>query len=159
MLSTHCYLFSPYRPLFIAKEPASAKQTFSSLKEPSAFRTIPVLEYLKETWGNMANHPKFPEIENSINKGIKNLDKWYNKVNDTDAYFICLCMCLCNFIPIMRDLLTLRFTVLDPNIKNTYALDKWDSESYAAGMVQLKKVVCSCLFELWMRNSTHSCLV
>jgi len=62
------------------------------LKEPSAFRTIPVLEYLKETWGNMANHPKFSEVEQSIYKGIENLDKWYNKVNDTDAYFICLRM-------------------------------------------------------------------
>ena len=130
----------------IAKEPASAKQTFSSSKEPSAFRTIPVLEYLKETWRNMANHPKFSEVENSIHKGIENLNKWYNKVNDTDAYFICLCMCLCNFIPITRDLLTLGFTVLDPNVKNAYALDKWDAESYAAGMVQLEIVVRSCFF-------------
>ena len=73
-----------------SKEPASAKQTFSSSKEPSAFRTIPVLEYLKEAWGNMANHPKFSEVKGSIYKGIENLDKWYNKVNDTDAYFICL---------------------------------------------------------------------
>ena len=38
----------------------------------------------------MANHPKFSEVEGSIHKGINNLDKWYNKVNDTDAYFICL---------------------------------------------------------------------
>lgn len=136
--------FSILTSLFIAKEPASAKQTFSSSKEPSAFRTIPVLEYLKETWGNMANHPKFSEVKNSIHKGIENLDKWYNKVNDTDAYFICLRMCLRNFIPITRDLLTLWFTVLDPNVKNAYALDKWDAESYAAGMVQLEKVVCSC---------------
>jgi hypothetical protein len=99
--------FSIFTSLFISKEPASAKQTFSSSKEPSAFRTIPVLEYLKETWGNMATHPKFSEVENSIQKGIENLDKWYNKVNDTDAYFICLRMCLCNFIPITRYLLTL----------------------------------------------------
>ena len=130
------------------KEPASAKQTFSSSKEPSAFRMIPVLEYLKETWGNMPNHPKFSEVENWIHKGIENLDKWYNKVNDTDAFFICLHMCFCNFIPIIRDLLTLLFTVLDPNVKNAYALNKWDAESYTAGMVQLEKVVCSC-FSIW----------
>ena len=128
--------------LFIIKEPASAKQTFSSSKEPSAFRMIPVLEYLKETWGNMANHPKFSEVENSIHKGIENLDKWYNKVHDTDAYFICLCMYLCSF---KGDLLTW-FTVLDPNIKNVYALDKWDAESYAAGISQLEKVVCDTCF-------------
>ncbi|KIL54454.1 hypothetical protein M378DRAFT_92506 [Amanita muscaria Koide BX008] len=69
----------------------------------------------------MANHPKSLDVEQSIHKGIENLDKWYNKVNDTDAYFICL--------------------VLDPNVKNAYALDKWDAESYAAGMVKLEKVV------------------
>ncbi|KAF8805040.1 hypothetical protein BYT27DRAFT_7105690, partial [Phlegmacium glaucopus] len=56
---------------------------------------------------------------------IENLDKWYNKVNDTDAYFICL--------------------FLDPNIKNAYALDKWDAKSYTAGMAQLEKVVRAAL--------------
>jgi hypothetical protein len=76
----HFYIYISF-----LKEPASAKQTFSSSKEPSAFRTIPVLEYLKETWGNMANHPKFSEVEGSIYKGIDNLDKWYNKVNDTSG--------------------------------------------------------------------------
>ena len=45
--------------------------------------TIPVLEYIKETWGNMANHPKFSEVEISIHKGIENLDELYDKVNDT----------------------------------------------------------------------------
>ena len=44
---------------------------------------IPVLEYIKETWGNMANHPKFSEVEISIHKGIENLDELYDKVNDT----------------------------------------------------------------------------
>lgn len=33
------------------------------------------------------------------------------------------------------------FTVLDPNVKNAYALDKWDAESYTAGMTRLEKVV------------------
>jgi hypothetical protein len=73
------------------KEPASAKQTFSSSKEPSAFRTIPVLEFLKETWGNMADLPKFSEVKDAIQKGLDSLNKYHGKVNDTDAYFICLC--------------------------------------------------------------------
>ena len=73
------------------KEPASAKQTFSSSKEPSAFRTIPVLEFLRETWTNMANHTKFSEVKDAIEKGLESLNKYHGKVNDTDAYFICLC--------------------------------------------------------------------
>jgi hypothetical protein len=73
------------------KEPASAKQTFSSSKEPSAFRTILVLEFLKETWTNIADLPKFSEVKDAIHKGLESLNKYHGKVNDTDAYFICLC--------------------------------------------------------------------
>ncbi len=73
------------------KELASAKQTFSSSKEPSAFRTIPVLEFLKETWGNMANLSKFSEVKDAIEKGLESLNKYYGKVDDSDAYFLCLC--------------------------------------------------------------------
>ena len=61
--------------LFSFKEPESAKQMFSSSKEPSPFQKIPVLEYFKESWGNMANHPKFLEVKDSIYKGIQNIDK------------------------------------------------------------------------------------
>ena len=94
----------------------------------------------------MANHPKFSEVEGSIYKGIENLDKWYNKVNDTDAYFICLHVYpFTLYFLIKIYLLTFWFIVLDPNIKNAYALDKWDAESYAAGMGQLEKVVRAAL--------------
>ena len=103
------FFFSILTSILNFKEPASTKQTFSSSKEPSAFRTIPVLEYLKESWGNMANHPKFSEVENSIHKGIENLDKWYNKVNDTDAYFICLRMYPCNFIRLPNQMISSHF--------------------------------------------------
>ncbi|KAF8803593.1 hypothetical protein BYT27DRAFT_7014470, partial [Phlegmacium glaucopus] len=60
-------------------KPASAKQMFLSSNEPSVFRTIPVLEYLQESWGNMANHLKFAEVEEPLWKGIENLEKWYHK--------------------------------------------------------------------------------
>jgi hypothetical protein len=75
-----------------SQEPASAKQSFSSAHEPTVWRTIPVLEFLLQSWENMADHPKFSEVEHAICKGLKNIDKWYCKVNDTDAYFICLGM-------------------------------------------------------------------
>ena len=53
------------------KEPASAQQTFSSSKEPSTFHTIPVLEFLKETWTNMADLPKFSEVKDALHKGLE----------------------------------------------------------------------------------------
>jgi hypothetical protein len=76
----------------ISQEPATAKQTFSSAREPTVWRTIPVLEFLLQSWENMADLPKFSEVEDAIRKGLENIDKWYRKVNDTDAYFICLGM-------------------------------------------------------------------
>ena len=89
----------------------------------------------------MADHPKFSEVKGLIYKGIQNIDKWYNKVNDTDTYFICLHMYLQFAAHPWKYFLIQQFTVLDPKVKNAYALDKWDAESYATGMAQLGKVV------------------
>ena len=75
---------------FMCQEPATAKQTFSSSREPTVWRTIPVLEFLLQSWENMADLPKFAEVEHAIRKGLENTIKWYRKVDDTDAYFICL---------------------------------------------------------------------
>ena len=44
-------------------------------------------------WGTMANAPKFNELEEAINCGLENIDKWYHKTNDMNAYFICLGKC------------------------------------------------------------------
>ena len=39
----------------------------------------------------MAYLPKFLEVKDAIQKGLESLNKYHGKVNDTDAYFICLC--------------------------------------------------------------------
>ena len=59
-------------------------------KDPTIWRTIPVLEFLQETWENMANTPKFQELKVAIHGGLENIYKWYHKTDDTDMYFICL---------------------------------------------------------------------
>ena len=38
----------------------------------------------------MAKLPKFLEVKDAIQKGLESLNKYHGKVNDTDAYFICL---------------------------------------------------------------------
>src|SRR3954454_1567176 len=78
------------------QEPANATQSFSSSSHPTVSRTIPVLEYMQTVWENMANDPKFQVVEDAIQAGLKNLGKWYQKVDDTDVYFICLGMLLPN---------------------------------------------------------------
>ena len=74
----------------VLQEPANAQQSFSASKYPTVWCTIPVLEFLQESWENMANHPKFNEIELAIRAGLKNLAKWYRKADDTNIYFISL---------------------------------------------------------------------
>lgn len=61
---------------------------------PTLGRTIPVLEFLQESWDNMARHEKFSNVSDAISAGMENLNKWYRKVDDTDAYFIALGMLL-----------------------------------------------------------------
>jgi hypothetical protein len=54
---------------------------------------IPVLEFLQKMWGTMANASKFNKLEEGINSGLANLDKWYHKTNNMNVYFICLSKC------------------------------------------------------------------
>jgi hypothetical protein len=74
------------------QEPANAQQTFSSSQDPTVWRTIPVLEFMQESWENMAKHNRFQDVTAAIDAGLENIRKWYQKVDDTDAYFICLSM-------------------------------------------------------------------
>jgi hypothetical protein len=53
---------------------------------------IPVLEYLQQSWKNMAADEKFLSISDALEAGLENLDKWTQKTDDADAYFICLGM-------------------------------------------------------------------
>jgi hypothetical protein len=46
---------------------------------------------------------------------------------------------------IFNDLCSPIYIVLDPNVKNAYALDKWDTDVYVEGMSQLEKVVSNSL--------------
>ncbi|KAG1798503.1 uncharacterized protein HD556DRAFT_1305965 [Suillus plorans] len=75
---------------YTAQEPANAQQTFSATREPTVWCTIPVLEYLQETWEHMAGTSTFDVLSASVTSGLDNLAKWYCKTNDTDVYFICL---------------------------------------------------------------------
>ncbi len=60
---------------------------------PTVWQTIPVLEFLQQSWERMADAPKFRELEDAIYGGLANVRKWYNKTDDTDVYFICLGKC------------------------------------------------------------------
>ena len=95
---------------------------------------------MQESWENMTSHSRFQELHEAIEAGLENIRKWYRKVDDTDAYFICLSACY--WTTACRHLDAGSFVVLDPNIKLAYAEAKWDPEYYLDGVRRLKKAVC-----------------
>ncbi|KAH9988499.1 hypothetical protein BJV77DRAFT_1070053 [Russula vinacea] len=101
-------------------ETAKAHQSFSSSQDPTVWQAIPVLEFLQEAWSTMSAHPRFLDISDAINHGLKNLNKWYQKLDETNVYFICL--------------------VLDLKWKLTYVCEKWDKEYFDEGVRQLEEV-------------------
>ena len=67
-------------------------QTFSSSRDPTVWRTIPVLEFLIKSWEKMAATPQHNIVHDALVEGLNNLAKWYKKTGDSAAYFICLGM-------------------------------------------------------------------
>jgi hypothetical protein len=55
------------------QEPANAQQSFSSSKDPTVWRTIPVLKFMQEAWENMAAHEKFKDVHGAIEVGLANI--------------------------------------------------------------------------------------
>ncbi|KIJ30903.1 hypothetical protein M422DRAFT_103827, partial [Sphaerobolus stellatus SS14] len=65
--------------------------------------------------------PKFKPVKAAIEAGLKNLNKWYKRTDNSNAYFICL--------------------VLDPSSKLAYVEEHWDHEWLERGKIQLETVV------------------
>ncbi|KAJ6599600.1 hypothetical protein B0H10DRAFT_720541 [Mycena sp. CBHHK59/15] len=105
----------------VLQEPAKIQQSFSSARFPTVWRTLPLLEFLQQSWRNMAATDKFADMRDSINCGLENLEKWYRKTNDSDVYFICL--------------------ALDPNYKTEYAEHQWAPDAFIDGMTKFKAKV------------------
>ncbi|KAG6905961.1 hypothetical protein DXG01_016674 [Tephrocybe rancida] len=51
---------------------------------------LPILEHLIKQWDNFVRLAKFEKIAHAIQKGLEKIQKWYNKTDDSNMYFICL---------------------------------------------------------------------
>jgi hypothetical protein len=125
--------------LLYNQEPANAQQSFSATREPTVWRVIPVLEYLQQTWQNMASSSKFNDFSTAINCGLDNIRKWYHKIDETDVYFICLGMCCIYYYNALSNVLPY-YVALDPNYKVAYAKGKWEPHDFDEGLRCLQKV-------------------
>ncbi|KAG1901095.1 ribonuclease H-like domain-containing protein [Suillus fuscotomentosus] len=104
----------------VLKEPATAQQSFSSAKHPTAWCTIPTLECLADRWRSMAADVQYTPIADAIQQGLKNIDKYFKKSSESNVYFICL--------------------VLNPNYKLAYIEGRWHTQEVATGRACLEAV-------------------
>jgi len=88
---------------------------------PTVHKAFPAIEFMQEKWEVMAKLLKHQLVAAGLQKGLDNLRKWYNNMDDTDRYFISL--------------------VLDPGIKMEYFKVNWDEEYLKKGTNTLNQVV------------------
>jgi hypothetical protein len=100
----------------------------------------------------MAVAPKFAEVSDSITSSLQNIQKWYRKTDNTDTYFICLGMSINTNCGKGTNVLHL---VLDPNVKDAYAENRWAPNFLKDGMTSLEKVV-SCLDSWHFSSAKYS---
>ena len=89
-VSILCSLYAYPSNQINLQEPAEAQQTFSHVADPTIYHTLPVLEYLQEQWSSMVNVTRFASIAPTIQAGLDNLNKWYNKTEHTNAHIMYL---------------------------------------------------------------------
>src|SRR6266481_6929929 len=75
------------------QEPADAQMSFTSEHHPSVGFAILFLEFLQTRWEELLDDEEFAPVHHGIEAGLKNLSKWYCKLDEMDVYFICLGKC------------------------------------------------------------------
>ncbi|KAG2739633.1 hypothetical protein P692DRAFT_20755144, partial [Suillus brevipes Sb2] len=103
--------------------PKLRKKSYSDFKLDRAdWKMIRLVhDCLANTWQTMAGNPEYAPIKAAIKKGLNNVEKYYQKANDSDIYFICL--------------------VLDPNYKLAYVESRWTEAKVTSGRARLQAVV------------------
>ena len=52
------------------------------------FRAAPALEMLQDKWERMMKDKRFEQVHSAIEAGLRNVRKWYKKMDDTDVYVV-----------------------------------------------------------------------
>jgi hypothetical protein len=81
-----CLLIRP----FTEQEVTAAQHVFSSETEATVAKAVPILELLQTRWEQMVKHERYRSLAPAIRAGLDSLRKWYNELDVSDAYIICL---------------------------------------------------------------------
>jgi hypothetical protein len=137
-----CFFTCPsvphHLPLLLYQEPSNVQQTFSNEKMPTMWRIISALEFPIKCWESMVEQPRFRDVKDAIMHGVRNLKKWYRKVdNMSSAYFICLSA----LPPRLLSYTAHSFRIVsDPNVKDLYCRHRWEPDQYVVGMASLEAI-------------------
>ena len=71
----------------------SCHQLCSTTRSPTLHQVIPALERLVTKWEKKAQDPKYSLFHDALKAGINKLNKYYKKLDNSDAYILSLCTC------------------------------------------------------------------
>ncbi|RDB20358.1 hypothetical protein Hypma_012704 [Hypsizygus marmoreus] len=92
--------------LEVLEEAANAQEQFSSEIDPSVWRILPTYEYFMSQWRNLADRPDMKPIRHAILLGVKHLEKYYNKSDNSSANILSI--------------------YLNPCTKDAYFANRWN---------------------------------
>jgi hypothetical protein len=62
---------------------ASTHGELSAEKMPTCHKVFPLLEKLQSTWERLSTKPEYKPVKHALKAGLKNMEKWYRKTDDT----------------------------------------------------------------------------
>lgn len=60
----------------------------SANKVATCHKVFPLLERLQLQWEALCNDDEYTPVKHALDAGLKNMQKWYRKTDDTSIYFI-----------------------------------------------------------------------
>jgi hypothetical protein len=85
--------------------------------------------------------PEYDPVKDALEAGLKNMEKWNRKTDNTSIYFVCHGIVSYEEVCFTAEQVLLDPTVLDPVQKLTYLEVAWEDEWVAKAMARMKTIV------------------
>ena len=73
---------------FLSQIPAATHGELSVHKEATCYKVFPLLERLQTQWEALCANDEYEPIHAALDAGLINMQKWYQKTDNTSIYFI-----------------------------------------------------------------------
>ena len=91
---------------------------------PTCHKVLPLLKQLQTEWETLHSDDKYFSVKHALNAGLKNMAKWYWKMDDTSIYFISHGILFFIFLILIG--FDQNVAVLDPTHKLSYLKIAWE---------------------------------